>query len=82
MMHFRGANYFLVVDSYTKYPELVQLKDLNSSHTFAQLKATFAIPGIPEILYNDNGPQQFATLWNFQNKSSSLTYVQSNGFIE
>lgn len=89
ILHFQGKDYLLVVDAYSKYPEFSHLHNLSSGHLVAHCKTVMARHGIPEIFYSDNGPQfrsrefkEFGKQWNFQHRTSSPTYAQSNGLVE
>lgn len=82
--------YLLLVDEFSKYPEIVKLgKDTSSSNVIENIKSVFSRHGKPEILYSDNGPQlvsrefeQFLKSWNILHKTSSPRYPQSNGLVE
>ena len=85
----KGANYFIVVDYFSRYPEVVQLKSTTSQSIITSLKSIFSRHGIPEILVSDNGPQysshefaEFAATYNFAHVTSSPHYPQSNGHAE
>lgn len=90
LFHFKGEDYLLVIDYYTKYVEVAKLVSTDSAHTIARLKSMFARFGIPgETVYSDNGPQfnscemkKFAREWNFTHSTSSPIYPQSNGMVE
>ena len=83
-----GKDYLLVVDYYSKYPEVVQAENKTAEHTIAVLKSLFARHGIPNIIVADNMPfnsrafKQFATQWDFEVTISSPRYSQSNGLVE
>jgi len=84
-----GATYLLVVDYYSRFPEVVQLRSTTSQSVINALKAIFARYGIPEILLSDNGPQysstefsEFAANYGFVHGTSSPHYPQSNGLAE
>ena len=84
-----GKNYLLVTDYYSRYPEIVQLRSTTSSCIITACKSIFARYGTPELLISDNGPQfasqefkDFAFAYNFEHKTSSPQYPQSNGQVE
>ena len=61
----------------------------NAKKVFSLLKEMFSEHGIPEVLCSDNGPQyasaQFANFciaWGISHETSSLHYLQSNGFAK
>ena len=83
------ARYLLVVDYFSRYPEVIKLTTTTSTAVVNILKSIFSRHGIPEILRSDNGPQfdsqemsAFASSYGFQLKTSSPHYPQSNGQAE
>ncbi|XP_055714390.1 uncharacterized protein K02A2.6-like [Phlebotomus papatasi] len=54
---YKGENFFLVVDSYSKWPEIFKTSSTTTSLTIAKLTEIFARHGIPETLVSDNGTQ-------------------------
>ena len=85
---FRGKDYLVVVDYFSKYPEVVQLHGKTADEVVRVLKPIFARHGIPDVLMSDNMPfqshviKQFANEWGFDLITSSPTYAQSNGQSE
>lgn len=80
------ANYLLVVDYFSRYPEVLQLTSTTSASVISALKSVFSRHGIPEIIQSDNGSQyssaefmSFASSRGFQYLTSSLKFLQSNG---
>ena len=80
------TRYLLVVDYYSRYPEVIKLSSTTSSAVITILKSIFSRHGVPEILRSDNGPQfdsqEMSASYGFQHKSSSPHYPQSNGQAE
>ncbi|XP_062557959.1 uncharacterized protein K02A2.6-like [Armigeres subalbatus] len=52
-----GDYYLIVVDSYTKWPEIIQTHSTTTAATIAILKDVFARFGMPSTLVSDNEPQ-------------------------
>lgn len=52
-----GLYYFIVVDSYTKWVEVLPTKTTNTDWCIRQLRNMFSTFGIPSVLVSDNGPQ-------------------------
>lgn len=82
-------NFLLVVDTYSHYFEVKELRNMRSSTIIYHMKGIFARMGIPEKVISDNGPcyqssefQEYAKLYDFQHVTSSPHYPQSNGFAE
>lgn len=89
LFHLRGRDYLVVVDYFSRYPELALLSSTSSSAVIVQMKSIFARHGIPEIVVTDNGPQfvsaefaAFAASYGFHHVTSSPRYPQSNGAAE
>ena len=56
-MELNGAHYLVVIDYFSRYPELIKLKSTTTLPVIQALKSVFARHGIPDILRSDNGPQ-------------------------
>ena len=52
-----GINYLLVVDYYSKYPEVQPLQEMTTHNVIKELKSIFARNGTPDMIVSDNGPQ-------------------------
>ncbi|CAI5671962.1 unnamed protein product [Oreochromis niloticus] len=85
----RGRDYLVVVDYYSRYFEVERLFSTTAGSVIKKLKAIFARHGIPEKLISDNGPQyssrefkDFAVTWDFVHTTSSPLYPQSNGLAK
>lgn len=83
------AQYLVVVDYHSRYPEIASLTSTTSARIIDHLHSIFARHGIPAVLRSDNGPQfssaefaQFATRAGFRHITSSPHYAQSNGEVE
>ncbi|UYV80723.1 hypothetical protein LAZ67_19001539 [Cordylochernes scorpioides] len=84
-----GRKYLGIVDYYTKYPEVFELRSTKAEMVIEKLKEVFARCGVPEIMMTDNGPpfqstemMEFAKEWNVTHTTSSPRFPQSNGMIE
>ena len=82
-------DYIVTVDYYSRYFEVDQIFSTTSAAIIRKLSAHFARHGIPETLISDNGPQyssdefsNFAKQWDFNHKTSTPKYAQSNGLAE
>ena len=89
LFELKGVTYLLVVDYFSRFPEIAKLTSTTSLAVINVLKSIFARHGIPEIIRSDNGPQyasqefsQFAKSYGFQHLTSSPRYPQSNGQAE
>ncbi|GFO22879.1 Pol polyprotein [Plakobranchus ocellatus] len=89
IFNFEGKEYLLVADYYSRYFEVVLLRDMKSSTLIAHFKAIFARFGIPEKLISDSAAnytrqefEGFFKNWDVDHITSSPKYSQSNGFAE
>ena len=88
IMSFKGRDYLVAVDDYSKFPELALLENKTSECVIAHVKSISARYGIPEEIVADNQPfgsyafRQFAKSWSINLTTSSPTYAQSHGQAE
>ena len=88
IFEFGGHDYLLVVDYYSKYPEVARLQNKTAKGVIDVMRPIFARHGIPDTLIADNMPfnshamREFAHNWNFAIVTSSPRYPQSNGQSE
>lgn len=68
---YEGKMFFILVDAFSKWMEVVPLATATSSTTIECLRPIFATHGLPEVLVTDNGSQ--FTSAEFQ------TFMQNNG---
>ena len=85
----KGRQYLVLVDYFSRYPEVIELASLSSPAIILHLQSVFARWGIPETLRSDNGPQfssqdfrQFAITFGFSHTTSSPHFPRSNGAAE
>ena len=86
---FKGANYLVVVDYYSRYIEIIQMKSTSTSATTKCLMMLYARHGLPSEIVTDNGPQfrseefkAFNAKYDIIHTTSSPLYPQSNGEAE
>lgn len=89
IFEFRGKQYLLVVDYFSKFVEISHLGNLQSSTVIESLKQMFSRHGIPKKIITDNGTQftssefkTFCKMWEFIHVTSSPMYPRSNGLAE
>lgn len=89
LFHWNGSKYLLVVDYFSRFIEIAQLRSEISEETIHHLKNIFARHGIPVTVVSDNGPQfssrefkQFSKLYGFTHHTSSPKHPQGNGEAE
>ena len=89
LFEWNGLHYMAIADSYSGWFDMAQLKDQSSYTVIQKLKRQFSIHGIPATVVTDNARQftsheftDFAKQWDFEHKTSSPHYPQSNGLAE
>ena len=89
LFHLKGEEYIVVVDYFSRFPEVKKLKATTSQSIINVLKTMFSRYGIPEELRSDNGPQfssqefaEFAKKYQFTHSTSSPHFPASNGQAE
>ncbi|KAK3087333.1 hypothetical protein FSP39_004790 [Pinctada imbricata] len=82
-------SYVVIVDYYSKFFEINELKSTTSKAIITKLRIQFARHGIPEELISDNAPNltsaEFNTFckdYGIKHTTSSPHYPQSNGMAE
>ena len=84
LFHFGGKDYLLVVEYYSKHPEIALPENKSASCVILHLKSIFARHGIPEQLIADNNPfnnkdfKRFAKDYWFNVTTCSPHYHQRN----
>ena len=86
LFHLKGSDYLIIVDYFSRFPEIIKLLSTNSAAVIEALKTVFARHGIPQILVTDNGSQytadefaKFARTFNFFHITSSPRGVIPGG---
>ena len=89
LFELQGKHYLLLVDYFSRYPEVIRLTSTTSASVISVMKSVFSRLGIPNIIVSDNGPQYdsaemkaFAASYGFRHITSSPHYPQSNGLAE
>ena len=89
LFEYKHEHYLIIVDYYSKYPEIARLKSTTSEAVIERMKEIFCRHGIPKIVMSDNGPQFtsqeykiFSDRYNFTRMYSSPMYPCSNGQAE
>ncbi|XP_033740319.1 uncharacterized protein K02A2.6-like [Pecten maximus] len=74
---FLDAMYLIIVDAYSKWPEVVKMRTTKSEKTIDILRTVFSCNGIPTEIVSDNGPQfTFETFKNFV-KANGIRHITS-----
>lgn len=70
---FMGNYFFILIDAYSKWPEVFVIPNITTAITIEKCRDVFARFGLPEILVSDNGAQ--FTSDGFQ------TFLKMNGIV-
>ena len=87
-MDYGAKSYLVVVDYYSKYPEVIRTPSKKAQAAIEAMKSIFARHGIPDELVADNMPfdsfefKDFTNEWKFNHTPSSPHYPRSNGQAE
>ncbi|XP_063952108.1 uncharacterized protein K02A2.6-like [Lytechinus pictus] len=84
-----GLMFMIVVDAYSKWPEVTIMPNITTEKTIEALRSIFARFGLPQILVSDNGPQftsaeftEFMKLNGIVHKRSAPYHPSTNGQAE
>lgn len=87
--HFNQKEFLILVDSFSKFAEVLFMTNTNCKSVTAKLRANFSIFGIPTEIVSDNGPPFNSKDWtDFCGKNgikfspSPAYHPQSNGLAE
>ncbi|XP_011263559.1 uncharacterized protein K02A2.6-like [Camponotus floridanus] len=80
---------FLVVDAYSKWPEIIDTRSPNADFVMSTLEDLVARHGLPETIVSDNGTQFTGTTFKTFCETNGIQHVrtapfhpQSNGLVE
>ena len=89
LFYFQGTTYLLIVNYYSRYPEITKLSSTTSDSIVRALRSIFSRLRIPEVLISDNRPQyasgamkDFAKSYGFEHIISSPRYPRDNALAE
>ena len=88
ILYLGGSDYIVIVDYYSKYPEVIKLKSKTAREVITKFKECFGRFGIPQEIIADNVPydsaemREFARKWGIKITTTSPRYPQANGFSE
>jgi hypothetical protein len=84
-----GDQLFVIVDYFSRWPEVIWLKNTSTKTIIRCLESVFQTHGLPETIRSDNGPQfasqeftAFCDYLNVQHKKGIPYWPQSNGEVE
>lgn len=74
---FLDTMFLIVVDAYSKWPEVVPMRTTTSEKTIDVLRTIFARNGIPTEIVSDNGPQFVSESFKNFVKSNGIKHITS-----
>ena len=81
--------WLLLIDAFSKWPEIHEMKSTTAEATISKLKHIFAAQGLPERIVSDNGPQfaasefqQFCNSRGIVHSTIAPYHPRSNGEVE
>jgi transposase InsO family protein len=84
-----GRHFLIVVDAYSKYPDVISMPSTTSRQTVTVLRKLCAQHGVPETIVSDNGTQFTSHEFREFCKANAITHIlsppyhpQSNGRAE
>jgi len=84
-----GETVLVVLDAYSKYPEVENVSSVAAKDTIPALERIFATHGIPEVLKTDSGSpfqshafQSFAKEKGFTHRKITPLWPEANGHVE
>ena len=73
---FQGESFLIVVDAYSKWPEVVAVDDTTTDKTVDELRAIFAQWEVPLQMVMDNGPQIILAGFEIFLASNNIKHVR------
>lgn len=77
---FMGKYFFVLVDAYSKWPEIHIMNQITATKTIKILRTIFATFGIPRVLVSDNGTQFTSHEFEYFLKSNGIIHKRSAPF--
>ncbi|KII67988.1 Transposon Ty3-G Gag-Pol polyprotein [Thelohanellus kitauei] len=75
-----GKILLVLVDHFTRWPEVAVINASQASDTVEKLKEIFARIGLPQTIVSDNGPQFISDCFNNFTRSNNIKHIKSPPF--
>ncbi|BHF77390.1 hypothetical protein SprV_0602049500 [Sparganum proliferum] len=72
-----GVSYIILVDAYSKWPEIAPLNPATASATIGFLRRIFSQVGLPEVLVSDTGSQFISSTFEDFCRQHSIQHLRS-----
>lgn len=89
LFKFKGDEFLLIVDYFSKFMEVIKLRETTSQEVIRHMMDVFARHGVPQTVISDNGGQyssevfsSFAKEWGFSHVTISPGHSSGNGMAE
>ena len=86
---FMNKVYFVLIDAYSRWPEVYEMSSTTSQATIEKLREIFSRFGLPEIIISDNGAQLVSEEFNtfcsnnlIEHRTSAPYHPETNGLAE
>ena len=77
---YKGQMFLIVVDAYSKWPEVLLMNSTTAEKTVLELRTVFARWGLPEVLVSDNGPQFTSSVFRDFMRNNGIRHVTSAAY--
>ena len=74
---FKGKMWLIIVDAFSKWPEVIQMTTTTAEKTVEVLRALFSRFGLPKAIVTDNGPQFTSATFESFCKNNGITHKRS-----
>lgn len=86
---FKGKTYLILIDAFSKWPEIFEMPSTSTESTIEKLRKCFARFGLTCMIFSDNGRQfvskefeNFCKNNNIEHKTSAPYHPSTNGLAE
>ncbi|XP_055714357.1 uncharacterized protein K02A2.6-like [Phlebotomus papatasi] len=77
---YKGEYFFLVIDAFSKWPEIFKTRSMTTAHTISRLREIFARFGLPETLVSDNGTQFVNEMFSHFCKTNGIVHLRTTPY--
>ena len=78
LFEWKGQNYLMIVDYYSRFIEIALLKQTTASEVIAHTKSIFARHGVPELVFSDNGHQYTSAQYKKFSQDYGFEHITSS----
>ena len=74
---FKGTMWMIIVDAFSKWPEVIQMTTTTAEKTVEILRSLFLRYGLPRAIATDNGPQFTSSIFEAFCKNNGICHKRS-----